>query len=138
MLEKYLDDVWIFPRQKMKNLPAGQSWVLFEGSGGAYTPDWMVQAAIDRICAKIKKHEHDNLRTNHSLAEFDLLCYYCDEALLHNTPIDGIGFGFPQLASRVAQALANEPKVFDKIFLFYPYDKEQVVQVYSARVATAA
>ncbi|MGB9073471.1 MAG: hypothetical protein WCC22_12595 [Terriglobales bacterium] len=53
---------------------------------------------------------------------------------MHNTPIDGIGFGFPQLALRVTQALANEPKVFDRIFLFYPYAKEQVVQVYFARL----
>jgi hypothetical protein len=137
MLEKYMNDVWIFPRRRLQNLAAGQQWIMFEAQGGAYTPDWMVQAAIDRIRAKIKKYKSDNIRAKHALAVFDLLCYYCDEALLHNTPIDIIGFGFPELASRVAEALAAEPRVFDRIFLFYPYHSQQVFDVSSA-VAVAA
>jgi protein-S-isoprenylcysteine O-methyltransferase Ste14 len=55
--------------------------------------------------------------------------------LLHNIPIDGIGFGFPHLASTVIWAFANEPKMFDRGFLVQPYDKDQVIQVYPARAA---
>jgi hypothetical protein len=130
MLEKYLKNVWIYPRHSRQKLPTGMPWILFETPGGAYTAQWMVQAAIDRILAKIGKYEHDGLRAKHSLAEFDLLCYYCDEALLHNTPTHTVQFGFPQLAAQVKQALTTAPRVFDRIFLFHPYEAIQVVQVY--------
>lgn len=130
LLEKYLRDVWIYPRHSRQKLPVGMPWVLFETPGGAYTPDWMVQAAIDRILAKIKKYEHENIPAKHSLSEFHLLCFYCDEALLHNTPMHAVEFGFSQLAAQVKQALTSSPKVFNRIFLFHPYEDTQVVQVY--------
>jgi hypothetical protein len=132
LLEEYLNDVWIFPRTRLATAPAGFEWIMFRSRGGVYTPDWMVQAAVDRIRDKIKKYEDGSLRAQHSLAEFDLLCFYCDEALLHNTPTDGIGFGFPQLAASVSRALAGAPNIFDKIFLFHPYEEQKVIQVYSA------
>jgi protein-S-isoprenylcysteine O-methyltransferase Ste14 len=53
----------------------------------------------------------------------------------HKTLIDGMGFGFPQLASTMTQALANDPRVFQRDFLFYPYDKDPVIQVHPAREA---
>jgi hypothetical protein len=131
MLEKYLTDVWIFPRERLPQISASDPWVWFELAGGAYTPDWMVRAAIDRIQAKISKYEHDKICDEHSLDEFDLVCYYCDEAVLHNTPIHTVGFGFRELATKVEQALTTEPRVFDRIFLFHPYEDPQVAQVYS-------
>jgi len=130
MLEKYLKDIWIFPRERLPYLQPGIAWVLFEGSGGVYTVDWMVQAATDRIQAKIKKHQHDNIRTQYALDEFDLLCSQCDEAILHNTPIRTVGFGFNELADEVELALGSAPKVFDRIFLFHPYENTQAVQVF--------
>jgi hypothetical protein len=131
LLEKYLNDIWIFPREWLPDISAGSTWVLFEATGGSYTAEWMVQAAIDRIKAKIRKHEHDNIRSKHSLDEFDLLCFYCNEAALYNTPIHTVGFGFRELAMKVQQALAGEPRVFDGIFLFHPFEDPQTVQVYS-------
>ena len=118
MLKEYLKDAWIYPRQSREQLPADMPWILFESPGGAYAPEWMVQAAIDRIQAKIVKHEHDDIRVKHSLGEFDLVCYYCDEALLHNTPIHAVEFGFQQLAAKIKQALTTAPNVFERIFLF--------------------
>jgi|HubBroStandDraft_2_1064218.scaffolds.fasta_scaffold68647_2 hypothetical protein len=64
--------MWIYPRARMKKMADGIEWIMTRAPGGAYTPDWMVQAAIDRIRAKNKKYEHTNLRTQHDLAEFDL------------------------------------------------------------------
>jgi hypothetical protein len=130
MLEKYLNDVWIFPRQRREQLPAGMPWILFESTGGQYTAEWMVQAAIDRIRAKLTKYEHEDIRAKHSLGEFDLVCYYCDEALLHNTPIHALEFGFQQLAAKVRHALTTAPNVFDRIFLFHPHEEIPAVQVY--------
>ena len=129
-LGKYLDDVWIFPRERLPYLHPGLPWVWFEESGGEYTTDWMVQTAIERIQAKIAKYENDDTRIRHSLGEFDLVCFYCDEAVLYNTPPHSVGFGFPETAANVERALRGAPKVFDRIYLFDPY--VGAVQVYSA------
>jgi hypothetical protein len=130
LLGKYLDRIWIFPRQSREKIPAHMPWILFETPGGVYTPQWMVQAAIDRIHAKIRMYQSNDICVRHSLGEFDLLCYYCDEALLHNTPIHAIEFGFQQLVANVKQALSTEPNVFDRIFLFHPYEDVKVMRVY--------
>jgi hypothetical protein len=130
IIEKYLSDIWIYPRETRGELPTGMPWILFEVPGGAYTVQWMVQAVIDRILDKISKYEHDDIRIRHTLGEFDLLCYYCDEALLHNSPIHAVGFGFPELAARVKQTLAAAPRVFDRIFLFNSYENVPVMKVY--------
>ena len=130
MLNKYLADVWIFPRNRHRHIPPSMPWVIFESPGGAYTPDWMAQAAIDRIRAKVMKYAQENLRADQSLAEFDLVCFYCDEALLHNTPIEAVNFGFPELTAKVKQSLGTVPGVFDRIFLFHPYEAIPTVQVY--------
>jgi hypothetical protein len=99
-----------------------------------YTPEWMVRAAIDRITAKIVKYQAEDVPAKHSLREFDLICHYCDEALLHNTPTEGVDFGFLQLAAKVKHALCNAPDVFDRIFLFRPFEKAGMVQVYGVGV----
>lgn len=130
LLERYLKNVWILPRNRHQHIPAGMPWILFESHGGAYTPDWMAQAAVDRILAKVTKYQPENIRARHSLSEFDLVCFYCDEALLHNTPIESVDFGFHLLAARVKRALATAPYVFDRIFLFHPYEKLRSAQVY--------
>jgi hypothetical protein len=131
MLDKYLNAIWIFPREWLPHISGGNAWVLFEATGGSYTAEWMVEAAIDRIKAKIRKHARDNIRSKHSLDEFDLLCFYCDEAALYNTPFRTVEFGFRELGTRVQQALTCEPRVFDRIFLFHPDEDPRTVQVYS-------
>ena len=102
----------------------------FESQGAAYSPGPMVNAAIDGIRKKIIKYGSDDIRIRHKLGEFDLLCFYCDEAMLHNTPIHVVGFGFYELAEQVKQALVMAPAVFDRIFLFHPHELAKVVQVY--------
>ena len=53
-----------------------------------------------------------------------------DEAMLHNTPIHSVGYGFPQLAEQVRHNLRTAPKVFDRIFLFHPYEAPKAIRVY--------
>ncbi len=103
---------------------------MFRPAGGAYTPEWMMQAATDRIFAKIGAYEDRDLHSEQSLCELHLLCYYSDESLQYNTPIDAPGFTFSNLASRVAQLLATDHGAFDRIFLFNPYEKPTTFQVY--------
>jgi hypothetical protein len=82
-------------------------WIWFAPRGGAYSPNRMVRAAIDRIRDRINKYLGSDPRAKHSLAEFHLVCHYYD-ALVHNTPIDGIDFGFEQCAAKVGQALSTK------------------------------
>jgi hypothetical protein len=126
MLAKYLTGMWVRPGHR----PRGLEWVTFKEPGGAYTPKWMVQAALDRIYAKIEDYEDRNLHSLHSLNELHLLCYYSDEALLYNTPTHAPGFDFTKVAGTVAEALAVDNGVFDKIFLSNPYEKCKVMQVF--------
>lgn len=130
ILAKYLNKVWIYPRRLHHELFADGSWVGFDFLGEFYSPECMERAAIHNIRKKIKMYQYNSIPTQHNLSEFDLLCYYCDEALFHNTPATTLSLDFPSLASDVKRSLATEPSVFDRIFLFHPYDDTKVIQVY--------
>ena len=130
LLEKYLEKVWIYPRSNNDPPLVDVEWIEFQLPGGAYTARWMMQAVIDRVCQKINKYQNADIRSQYALHEFDLLCFYCDEAMLHNTPIHSVGYGFPQLAEQVRQNLKTAPKVFDRIFLFHPHEAPKTIQVY--------
>ena len=138
VLASYLESLWLFPRRRLEFLLVGENWIGFEGASGAYTPSWMVQAAVDRILAKVERYEDQNLHVLHALDELHLVCRYCDEALLYNTPARTPGFEFAAVASRVADVLADDHGVFNRIFLFNPYDARKVLQVYPVRVGKQA
>jgi len=93
----------------------------------------MVQAAVDRILAKVEGYEDQNLHVLHALDELHLVCHYCDEALLYNTAARTPGFEFAAVASRVAEVLADDHGIFNRIFLFNPYEARKVLQVYPVR-----
>jgi hypothetical protein len=80
--------------------------------------------------AENEDYEPRSLHARFSLGELHLLCYYCDEALFYNTPIEAPGVDFEILASRIAGVLASDPGVFNKIFLFNPYEHRKVIQLY--------
>ena len=137
VLGEVLDSLWFYPRSRQRYLEPSGKWVSFEGSsGGAYTPDWLVNAALDRIYAKVDDYEERDLHARHALGELHLVCHYDDEALLYNTPIHAPGFGYAELGAKVAQALRRRHGVFDKIFLLHPWENPHVVQVYPARINT--
>ena len=133
MLDKYLTDNWIFPHKGIMNCLEGEPWVNFGMRGGFYSPDGMILAAIDRIHSKIEKYEHEGIPAKYGLYEFDLLCFYCDEALLHNSPTSSVAFEFAKMADQVAHTIKNEPEVFNRIYLFHPYEASKVVQVYGGK-----
>jgi hypothetical protein len=107
MLAKYMESFWIFPRGRFKAQSQEVSWVCFRLHGGAYSTDWMVQAAIDRIFAKIEVYEALDLHGKYGLQELILLCHYSDEALLHNTPLR-------ELASASQTWLRKSPRLWKK------------------------
>jgi len=74
----------------------------------------------------------------HALDELHLVCHYCDKALLHNAPARAPGFEFIAVASEVANVLANDHGVFNRIFLFNLYEVRRVLQVYPVRFGIQA
>lgn len=114
--------------------PGHRIWITFENPGGAYAPSRMVQAVVDRILAKMEEYEDRNLHVPHALDELHLLCYYCDDALLANTVPGTPRFDFAAMASRVAEALAHDHPVFNRILLYHPHQARKVLQVYPAGV----
>ena len=88
--------------------------------------------------ARVEEYGDRNLHVLHALDELHLVCHYCDEALLYNTPARAPGFEFAALAARVANVLANDLGVFNRVFLFNPYEVRKVLQVYPFRVGKQA
>ena len=136
MIGKYLESLWIFPRRKVKELAAGQNWIGLESGGGAYIPSWMLQTAMDRILTKINAYEEQNQDLFRGLDEVHLVCECSDLALFASNP-EFRSFDFGAFAARLARVLASNHGIFNRIFLFNPYDARKVVQVYATRSANA-
>ena len=132
-LKKYLDSVWILPLDRMPRPAPDGRWILFEEKlESAYTYEWMVNAALDRIRAKIDKYGRlaYDLRARHGLNKLYLLCHYDDRALQYNTSIHTVGFSYSDLAAKIAEHLEKDHGVFDKIFLFHPWESPSVICVW--------
>jgi hypothetical protein len=130
---EYLESVWIFPRRELANFPVGQNWIKFENSGAASAPSWILGAVVDRILAKFADYEDRNLHVRHKLDELHLVCRYDEQALLAGVVPETSGFDFAGFGLRVGRALSNDYGVFDRIFLFNPYEARKVLQVYPMR-----
>jgi len=130
VIADYLDSLWIFPRRKLESLQPRQDWIKFENSGAISAPSWILGAVVDRILAKIADYEDRNLHVRHALDELHLVCRYSEQALLADVTPGASRFDFAAFALRVARALANEHGVFNRIFLFNPYEAQKVLQVY--------
>jgi hypothetical protein len=135
VIAEYLNNVWIFPRRKLKRLHPGQDWIKFENSGATLAPSWILGAVVDRMLAKIADYEHRNLQVRHALDELHLVCRYNEQALLADVAPDSSRFDFAAFALRVGRALANDHGVFNRIFLFNPYEAQKVLRVYPFRLA---
>ena len=130
VIADYLDSLWIFPRRKPESLQPGHDWIKFENSGAISAPSWILGAVVDRILAKIADYEDRNLHVGHALDELHLVCRYSEQALLADVAPVASRFDFAAFALRVSRALANEHGVFNRIFLFNPYEAQKAVQVY--------
>lgn len=131
-LSEHLEGLEFYSARRRSHAQLGIHWIVFRNHGGAYTPDWMRDALVGNIKTKIAKYAkpQNKLKLGQQhLAEFYLLAYY-DEAVLHNTPYDGPGFGFKEIATIVAGELAASPHPFDKVFLYSPLEKSPVIQVW--------
>jgi hypothetical protein len=135
VIADYLDSLWIFPRRKLESLQPGHDWIKFENTGAISAPSWILGAVVDRILAKIADYEDRNLHVRHALDELHLVCRYSEQALLADVAPGASRFDFAAFALRVARALASEHGVFNRIFLFNPYEAQKVLQVYPTQLA---
>jgi hypothetical protein len=113
-LAKYLQGINFRPRRDAE-LVRGIGWISFPGRGGAYSPRDAVAALIELLRKKTNKYA--NVHREHSLAELYLVVYY-DQALIHNTPYFGVGFGLDEVAKIASEQVAENPGPFQKLFLF--------------------
>lgn len=116
-LSKYLDSIDIRPRREIlasTMRKGGLHWLTFPARGGAYSPDWMVDALAECITQKTTKYPTKPA----DAAEFHLLVHY-DKAFVYNSPAVGIEFGYAE-AVKAAAAKIRNAGVFDKIFVFVP------------------
>ena len=130
----YLDSLWIFPRRKLESLQSGHDWIRFENSGAISAPSWILGAVVDRILAKIAEYEDRNLHVRHALDELHLVCRYSEQTLLADVAPGASRFDFAAFGLRVSRALANEHGIFNRIFLFNPYEAQKVLRVYPTRL----
>ena len=124
-LRKYLSSIDVHPRRPGQQ-KGGAHWLTFPMRGGAYSPDWMVDALVECILAKTTKYPAKPL----GMAEFHLLLHY-DKAFLYNTPVLGIDFGYAEAVRAAAARVGKAVGMFDKIFVHVTVaDGEKAFQFY--------
>jgi hypothetical protein len=93
-LAKYLNSIDVHPRGG-GGRKGGVHWLTFPIRGGAYSPDWMVDALVDCISAKTTKYSAKPT----GFEEFHLLVHY-DKTFVYNSPVFGIDFGLCRSGER--------------------------------------
>ena len=128
-LEKYVDSLDIHPRRPA--LPStmrkrGLHWLTFPATGGAYSPDWMVDALVQCVTAKTTKYAAKPV----GVSEFHLLVHY-DKAFIYNSPVLGIGTSYKEAVKAAAAKIGGAVGVFDRIFVYVPVaDGPQAFQLF--------
>jgi hypothetical protein len=134
VLAKQLAGVTFFPALPSTRRP-GFKGIHFEGRGGAYGPEPMVEALLENVRKKIIKYARPATRQkigSQHLDTFCLLAYY-DQAVLHNTPYRIPGFGLREIGARLTEELSRHDHPFNEVFLYSPIEKvDKAIQVWPA------
>jgi len=115
-LARYFAHLHIHPRRARRSAtePPAIGWLTFPCPAGAYSPDWAVDALSANIKAKIEKYSEKPT----GLAAFFLLVHYDFKAYAYNSPVEGIGFSYPQAVAEASRRLGGSTGVFDGIFVY--------------------
>jgi hypothetical protein len=114
VVARYLTDLHFHPQGRPGIIP-GIRWIRFPYRGGSYSPQDAVDALLELLRDKTAKYS--DLHAKQSLTELYLIAYY-NKAALYNSPYLAPGLGLPEVASIAAAEVANNPRPFQKIFLF--------------------
>jgi hypothetical protein len=124
-LAKYLDSIDVHPRRAGQQ-KGGLHWLTFPMRGGAYSPDWMVDALVECVTAKTAKYS----AKPPGVAEFHLLVHY-DKAFFYNTPVQGVDFGYAEAVRAAAAKIGSAVGMFDRIFVYVPVaDGKKAFELY--------
>jgi len=113
-IEKHMSSVDFWPRTRVDSF-WGLAWIAFPSRGGAYTPKDAVDALLVLLEKKTAKYQ--NLHEAQNLDELYLVAYY-DQGLIYNTPYFASGFDFGDSCRLARAKIAQNPGVFQKVFLF--------------------
>lgn len=115
-LARYFVNLRIHPRPTSRSTTESPAlgWLTFPCRGGAYSPDWAVDALCANINAKIAKYRAKPT----GLAAFFLLVHYDFKAYAYNTPVGGIGFSYREAVAEASRRLGGAAGVFDGILVF--------------------
>jgi hypothetical protein len=121
-LAKHVSLIWFH------NWPGRESqrWVLGTPKGGAYDPQRMTRALLERIEEKKNKPNYVNLKIQHKLAELVLLVHYGIRGLIHNPPVRKI----EDVVLEARANLARNPGRFDQVFLYLAYNEGHLFTLY--------
>ncbi|MGA2434010.1 MAG: hypothetical protein ABSG25_01855 [Bryobacteraceae bacterium] len=115
-LARYFVNLDIHPRRapRLATEPPTLGWLTFPCRGGSYSPDWAVDALCANINTKIAKYSAKPT----GLAAFFLLVHYDVKAYAYNSPVEGIGFSYPEAVAEASRRLGGATGVFDGIFVY--------------------
>lgn len=126
-LKRYLASIQFFSRARF-NTSRGARWIRFPTPTFAYSPEESIDSLIESI--KKKTSKYIDLHRQESLDELYLLVYY-DQGWFYNTPFNAPGVDFSNIAERVAQFVATDHGIFQKIFLFNSlYGNQEAIQLW--------
>src|SRR5262245_17847732 len=134
-LKKYLSNVYFDPIRvgiKVKEKPSG-SWIVFPGPHGSYSPEDLQEEALRQtIRNKLKEYKE----RKDVPPDLNLVIYYGGEALLYNTPYQGINvWTFSDVAKIAAEIIDAELQgvqhPFGRVYLLKAlYPKPEAFCVY--------
>ena len=115
-LARYCINLNIHARRapRVTTVPPALGWLTFPCRGGAYSPDWAVDALCENINMKIAKYSTKPT----GLADFFLLVHYDFKAYAYNSPVEGIDFSYPEAVANASRRLGGETGIFDGIFVY--------------------
>jgi hypothetical protein len=103
-----------------------KQWVIFEGTGGAYSPQWAMESLFARIRAKTL---YRGISETYGLSDLALVVHRGLKGIMHNAPYEGMNFGLNNIVDEVRATLAQDAGPFTRIYLYFAFNEGRLVQV---------
>jgi hypothetical protein len=134
-LARYCHSITLYGPPYNFTLPSGQAlygpgkrWIDFEPVGGAYDPQWAVDALVSRIEDKTAKYQ--NIHRTQNITHFALLAHYGIRGMMHNTPYKGRSTRLEDAAMQAHQCLLADHGAFDSAYLYMNFNGGKLVMLF--------
>lgn len=105
-----------------------KQWVIFEGTGGPYSPRWAAEALLTRIRTKT---QYRGISKTHGLSELVLVVHYGLKGILHNTPYRGLNFALEDILREPASVLRQNAGPFQRVYLYLAFNEGRLIEIWS-------